>query len=48
MIVRVKRPNLQREQLENQSFQSGTIMLGTLDPYEHDQSIYNNIIMLVY
>lgn len=35
MIVRVKRPNLEREQLEHRALPSGTIMLGALDPYEH-------------
>jgi NAD/NADP transhydrogenase alpha subunit len=38
MIVRVKRPNLQREQLENKAFISGTIMLGALDPFEKDST----------
>lgn len=41
MIVRVKRPDLQREKLENKAFQAGTIMVGALDPFEKKSSHTN-------
>ncbi len=34
LVVRAKRPNRQREQLEHQALQKGTLMIGALDPLE--------------
>ncbi len=41
LIVRAKRPNREREQLECQAFQTGTMMLGAFDPLEGDSDHVN-------
>ncbi len=38
LIVRAKRPNRAREQLENQALQRGTIIIGALDPLERESN----------
>lgn len=51
IIVRVKRPSLQREKLESQAFETGTIMLGALDPFEKDSDHieqYHNAGLVAY
>ncbi len=41
IIVRVKRPDTQREKLENQALSQGMIMIGALDPLEKHSSHIN-------
>lgn len=38
MIVRAKRPDREREQLESKTFQPGTILIGALDPFESNSN----------
>lgn len=38
LVVRVKRPNHNREHLENQALPQGCIMIGALDPFEQNST----------
>lgn len=41
IVVRAKRPERERERLENQSMSKGTILIGALDPFEKNSAHIN-------